>query len=131
VRSAFGGHVVRRRGRRDLVRDKAKSQKGVNLKRNPTVTVLIEGGLTCATLRGVAIEGHAEIVDDPDARLRVGISIWERYNGPYRDEKRRHVDQMMKNRIAVRVSPSRVRSWDHRTLGLPDTPVAGSTASPP
>jgi hypothetical protein len=24
--------------------------------------------------------------------------------------------------------PGRVRSWDHRKLGLPDMPVSGSTA---
>jgi len=76
----------------------------------------------------VAVEGRADIVDDPEARLRVGISIWERYHGPYRDEKRKHVDRMMNNRIAVRISPARVRSWDHRKLGLPDMAVAGSTA---
>ncbi|MGV0660582.1 pyridoxamine 5'-phosphate oxidase family protein, partial [Mycolicibacterium pulveris] len=37
---------------------KAKSQKAVNLRRNPTVTVLIEDGHTYDTLRGVSIEGR-------------------------------------------------------------------------
>jgi hypothetical protein len=54
--------------------------------------------------------------------------VWERYNGPYSDEVRPFVDQMMNNRIAVRVAPSRLRSWDHRKLGMPEMPVAGSTA---
>jgi len=107
---------------------KAKSQKAVNLRRDPTVTVMIEDGLTYDTLRGVSIDGRAEIVADPDALLRVGISVWERYTGPYSDDVRPLVDQMMKNRIAVRVLPSRMRSWDHRKLGLPPLPVAGSTA---
>jgi len=39
-----------------------------------------------------------------------------------------YVEQMMNKRIAVRVKASRYRSWDHRKLGLPDMPVAGSTA---
>ena len=107
---------------------KAKSQKAVNLRRNPTVTVMVEGGLTYDTLRGVSIEGRGEIVDDPDVLLRVGISVWERYTGPYTDEMRPFVDQMMNNRIAVRVVPKRVRSWDHRKLGMAQMPVAGSTA---
>ncbi|WP_458318528.1 pyridoxamine 5'-phosphate oxidase family protein [Mycolicibacterium brisbanense] len=107
---------------------KAKSQKAVNLRRDPTVTVMIEDGLTYGTLRGVSIDGRAEIVDDPEALLRVGISVWERYTGPYTEEMRPFVDQMMNNRIAVRVVPSRLRSWDHRKLGLPAMPVSGSTA---
>ena len=107
---------------------KAKSQKAVNLRRNPTVTVMVEDGLTYDTLRGVSIEGRGEIIDDPDVLLRVGISVWERYTGPYTDDMRPFVDQMMNNRIAVRVVPKRVRSWDHRKLGMAQMPVAGSTA---
>ena len=30
----------------------------------------------------------------------MGISVWERYTGPYTDEMRPFVDQMMNNRIA-------------------------------
>ncbi|MET0450646.1 MAG: PPOX class F420-dependent oxidoreductase [Mycobacterium sp.] len=108
---------------------KAKSQKAVNLRRDPTITVMIEDGHTYDTLRGVSIDGRAEIVDsDPEQLLRVGISVWERYTGPYTDDTRPFVDQMMHNRIAVRVVPSRLRSWDHRKLGMPEMPVAGSTA---
>ena len=108
---------------------KAKSQKAVNLRRDPTITVMIEDGKTYDTLRGVSIDGQAEIVDsDPELLLRVGISVWERYTGPYTEEMKPFVDQMMNNRIAVRVVPSRLRSWDHRKLGMPEMPVSGSTA---
>lgn len=108
---------------------KAKSQKAVNLRRDPTVTVMIEDGDTYNTLRGVSIDGRAQIVDDdPDLLLRVGISVWERYTGPYSDDMRPFVDQMMNNRIAVRVVPERTRSWDHRKLGMPEIPLGGSTA---
>jgi len=34
----------------------------------------------------------------------------------------------MNKRIAVRIVADRTRSWDHRKLGLPEMPVAGSTA---
>lgn len=108
---------------------KAKSQKAVNLRRDPTITVMIEDGQTYPTLRGVSIDGTAEIVDsDADLLHRVGVSVWERYTGPYTDEMKPFVDQMMNNRIAVRVVPSRLRSWDHRKLGMGDMPVSGSTA---
>lgn len=107
---------------------KAKSQKAVNLRRDPTITVMIEDGHTYDTLRGVSIDGRAEVVDEPDTNLRVGISVWERYTGPYTEEMRPFVDHMMNNRVCIRVVPSRTRSWDHRKLGMPGMPLSGSTA---
>ncbi|OZE94804.1 pyridoxamine 5'-phosphate oxidase family protein [Rhodococcoides fascians] len=107
---------------------KAKSQKAVNLRRDARVTVLVEDGLTYDALRGVSIEGRAEIVDDADAITKVGISVWERYTGPYSEKVRPFVDQMMNKRIAVRIVSDRVRSWDHRKLGLPAMPPGGTTA---
>ena len=107
---------------------KAKSQKAVNLKRDPRVSFLIEGGDTYDTLRGVSFEGVAEIVDDPDVSHRVGVSVFERYTGPYSDEMKPIVEQMMNKRVCVRIVARRARSWDHRKLGLPAMPLGGSTA---
>ncbi|OBF22718.1 PPOX class F420-dependent oxidoreductase [Mycobacterium kubicae] len=107
---------------------KAKSQKAVNLKRDPRVSFLLEDGDTYDTLRGVSFEGTAEIVEDPEALHRVGISVWERYTGPYSDEVKPFVDQMMNKRVGVRIVSQRTRSWDHRKLGLPKMPVGGTTA---
>lgn len=107
---------------------KAKSQKAVNLRRDPTITVMIEDGHTYDTLRGVSIDGTAEIIDDPETNMRVGISVWERYTGPYSQEVKPFVEQMMNNRVCVRVVPGRIRSWDHRKLGMPAVPLGGSTA---
>lgn len=107
---------------------KAKSQKAVNLRRDPRVSFLIEGGQTYDTLRGVSFEGTAEIVEDPEMLFRVGVSVWERYTGPYSEEMRPAVDAMMNKRVAVRIRTRRTRSWDHRKLGLPAMPLAGSTA---
>ncbi|MCC3311907.1 pyridoxamine 5'-phosphate oxidase family protein [Nocardia africana] len=106
---------------------KAKSQKAVNLRRDPRVTVLVEAGDTYDQLRGVSIEGRAEIVEDPEALFKVGISVWERYTGPYTEELRPMVEAMLNKRIAIRVVPERVRSWDHRKLGMPAMPPGGST----
>lgn len=107
---------------------KAKSQKVVNLRRDPHATVLIEDGDTYDTLRGVSIEGTVEVYDDAESCLKVGISVWERYTGPYSDDLQPAVEAMMNKRVAVRLVPSRLRSWDHRKLNLPSMPVAGSTA---
>ncbi|WP_037370613.1 pyridoxamine 5'-phosphate oxidase family protein [Amycolatopsis orientalis] len=113
---------------------KAKAQKAVNLRRDPRVTVLIEDGLTYDVLRGVSLEGRAEVVDDPEALWAVGVDIWERYHGEYTDEAKPMVEFMLRKRVAVRVDVARIRSWDHRKLGLGPMPLAGSTAehcSPP
>ena len=110
------------------VETKLKSQKVVNIKRDPKVSFLIEDGMTYDSLRGVTFEGAAEIHDDPDTIFKVGVSVWERYNGPYTEDLRPAVDMMMNKRVAVRINTNRVRSWDHRKLGLPAMPLAGSTA---
>lgn len=107
---------------------KVKSQKAVNLRRNPRASFLIEDGLTYDTLRGVSFEGIGEIVEDPDTVFRVGVSVWERYNGPYTADLKPAVDMMMNKRVAVRIAATRTRSWDHRKLGLPAIPLGGSTA---
>ncbi|WP_280265900.1 pyridoxamine 5'-phosphate oxidase family protein [Nocardia wallacei] len=109
---------------------KLKSQKAVNIRRDPRVTVLVEAGDTYDQLRGVSIEGRAEIVDDPEALFQVGISVWERYTGPYTDDLRPMVEAMLNKRVAIRVVPTRTRSWDHRKLGLPEMPLSGTTWPP-
>jgi PPOX class probable F420-dependent enzyme len=111
---------------------KAKSQKAVNLRRDPTISCLAEDGDVYEELRGVAIEGHAEVIDDPEALWRVGVAVWERYHGPYSEEVRPLVELSLRKRVAVRVRATRVRSWDHRKLGLPSSGAAtGSTVSAP
>jgi PPOX class probable F420-dependent enzyme len=110
------------------VETKVKSQKVVNIRRNPRVSFMIEDGMTYDSLRGVSFEGTAEIHDDPDTIFAVGVSVWERYNGPYTEDLKPAVDMMMNKRVAVRIAANRVRSWDHRKLGLPAMPVAGTTA---
>ena len=111
---------------------KAKSQKVVNLRRDPRISCLLEDGATYEDLRGVSIEGTAEVSDDADLLWRIGVNLWERYYGPYSEEVRPLVEVMLNKRVAVRVHPQRVRSWDHRKLGLPSTGnPAGTTAAAP
>jgi PPOX class probable F420-dependent enzyme len=107
---------------------KAKSQKAVNLRRDPRITVLIEDGETYDSLRGVSFEGTAEITEDPDKLWEVGVSVWERYNGPYTEEVEPLVQFMLHNRVAVRVAVTRTRSWDHRKLGMDPMELGGTTA---
>ena len=107
---------------------KGRSQKAVNLRRDPRITVLLEDGLTYDTLRGVSIEGTAVISEDPDDLWKVGVSVWERYTGPYTEEAKPLVEFMLQKRIAVRVDVDRIRTWDHRKLGMDPMPLGGTTA---
>ena len=79
-------------------------------------------------LRGVAIEGTAEVVEDEAVVWDVCVNIFERYNGEYSEEMKPFVEFMAHNRAAIRLDPQRVRSWDHRKLGLPAMELGGSTA---
>jgi PPOX class probable F420-dependent enzyme len=111
---------------------KAKSQKAVNLRRNPVISCLAEDGEVYGDLRGVAVEGQAEVSDDPQFLWRVGVGVWERYYGPYTEEQRPLVEASLRKRVAVRVRATRMRSWDHRKLGLPASgPATGSTVTAP
>jgi PPOX class probable F420-dependent enzyme len=98
---------------------KAKSQKVLNLRRDPRITCLVEEGQSYEELRGVELVGRAEIVEDPDYLWRIGVSVFERYQGPYSEEMRPYVEAMLHKRVGVRVDVERVVSWDHAKLGLP------------
>lgn len=110
---------------------KAKSQKVANLRRDPRITCSAEAGHTYDQLRGVSVEGTATIIDDTasDEYWAAGISVFERYQGPYDEELRPIVEFMMHKRVVVRVDATRVRSWDHRKLGIDPMPLGGSTAA--
>ena len=108
---------------------KRKAQKVVNLRRDPRLSFLVEAGQTYDQLRGVAMEGTGVVIEDEDVVWDVCVSIFERYNGPYSEEMRPFVEFMANNRAAVRLDTARVRSWDHRKLGLPAMELGGSTAA--
>ena len=106
---------------------KAKAQKIVNLRRDDRLSVMIEAGNTYETLRGITLEGRGVIVEDPAELWRVGVNVWERYTAPYSEEFQPFVEAMLRKRVAVRLDVERVRSWDHRKLGMGPTDIGGTT----
>lgn len=95
----------------------AKSQKAVNLRRDPRLTCLIEAGERYDELRGVQIKGQAVILDDYETVQRIGELIWERYTGPLNENTRSMVISQAAKRVVVVVKPVEIVSWDHRKLG--------------
>ena len=94
-----------------------KSQKIINLRRDPRLTVLVATGEVYEQLKGVSIQGQAEIVDDPDDVLRYGEAVYERYWGPLNDTVREGVRAMGAKRVVIVVKPDKILSWDHSKLG--------------
>jgi PPOX class probable F420-dependent enzyme len=95
---------------------KAKSQKVQNLRRNPTITCMVEDGDTYNELRGVQIIGTAEVFEDRDRLIEMGKSVFERHVGPYTDDMLPAVEMMLNKRVGIKVHPVRVASWDHTKL---------------
>ena len=95
----------------------ARSQKIVNLRRDPRLTGLIETGDEYSELKGVELVGQGIVLDDRDAVQAVGESVWERYTGPVDDAARQAVAVVGAKRVAVRFDVEKSVSWDHTKLG--------------
>jgi PPOX class probable F420-dependent enzyme len=93
------------------------SQKVVNLRRDHRIAVLCEAGETYLELRGVSINGTAEVVDQ-EPRLSELMAVIVQRNNPEMDSASvaKHVVEMAKKRVVVVVRPERTMSWDHRKL---------------
>jgi PPOX class probable F420-dependent enzyme len=113
------------------IETKAKSQKAVNLRRDPRMVFMVEAGDSYDTLRGVSLEGAATIIEETGGAeyWAAAVSMYERYTGPYTHDARPVVEFMMNKRIVVKLVPQRVRSWDHRKLGLDPMSPMGATAA--
>jgi PPOX class probable F420-dependent enzyme len=112
------------------IETKSKSQKAVNLRRDPRMVFMVEAGHSYDTLRGVSLEGACTIIEEADGEeyWAAAVSVYERYTGPYTPDARPVVEFMMRKRIVVKLVPQRIRSWDHRKLGLDPMAAMGSTA---
>jgi PPOX class probable F420-dependent enzyme len=96
----------------------AKSQKIVNLRRDPRITCMVEAGETYDQLRGVELVARAEIIEDPDEVQRFGVLEFERLqNTKMTEALMPQVLRMASKRVVVKIRTERVVSWDHRKLG--------------
>ena len=95
----------------------AKSQKAINLERDPRLACLVETGQSYDELRGVQIRGRATLSQRDEDIQRIGQAIWERYNGPLNEQSQEAVKKMGLKRVVVFVKPVEIISWDHRKLG--------------
>ena len=101
-----------------------KSQKIVNLIRNPKLTVLVETGEAYDELRGVMIKGDAKLIDDRDFVLSMYGKLAAKYEmigGERRELTNEELEtafgRFAEKNTAVIIDPHRVITWDHTKLG--------------
>ena len=93
-----------------------KSQKALNLRRDPRATLQVEaGGRDYGQLRGVMIEADTVVHDDVDTVAGVGAELLSRYSGG--EVGREVVMAQAPKRVAFEFRESRRVTWDHRKLG--------------
>jgi len=97
-----------------------KSQKVLNIQRDPKVSLLAESGTEYAELRGVVIYGRATVIDDIDT-VKATLIAATVGDVPEDPKAREAMDAVITNtaskRVCIRIQPERVVSWDHRKLG--------------
>jgi PPOX class probable F420-dependent enzyme len=94
------------------------SQKIKNLQRDPRVSALVEDGTDYFELRGVSIQGTAEVITDKDRIREIGTTVATRMVGGHDlgDFGRETVEKQVQKRYAVIITPTKVATWDHRKM---------------
>lgn len=107
-----------------VFRSFTKSQKIVNLMRNPKLSVLLETGESYAELRGATIRGTASLVTDRTFVLDIYGALAAKYE--MIGGRRQVLDaegleaafgRFAEKNTAVVVEPERIATWDHTKLG--------------
>lgn len=96
----------------------AKSQKVVNLRRDPRITALVETGDVYEELKGVEIVGRAVLHEDPETKELVARSVAARYfdvSAPADLDV--VIAGLVNKRVAIEIVPEKIVSWDHAKLG--------------
>lgn len=96
----------------------AKSQKVLNLRRDPKLTAMLESGKAYSELKGWVVEGQAEIIEDTAFTARVMALVGQKYNGiPVSTETPEAALKVASKRVVIRINPVDIYSWDHAKLG--------------
>jgi general stress protein 26 len=90
----------------------AKAQKVLNIRRNAKVGLMVETGETYAELRGVMVRGTCELIEDVETVRRV---MAKRRGGA--ENGREGAFASAPKRVALKVVPHKIASWDHSKLG--------------
>ena len=106
-----------------------RGQKVVNLRRNPSCTVLVDRNEKFPELQAVMFQGNASVLEDADAEAadpylaEVRMQMAHKYNGghgqpPVDDPPPNGATAAGRNRRWIVLQPERTVSWDNFKLGL-------------
>ena len=105
-----------------------RSQKALNLERDPRISCLVEVGEQYFDLRGVLIQGMARRIEDPKVVAEIGrqvTGVIAAAGGPQggaadagasAEALADYVENAARKRYGYCVEPNRVISWDHTKL---------------
>jgi PPOX class probable F420-dependent enzyme len=94
----------------------AKSQKVMNIRRDPKITGLVESGEAYNELRGVELVGTARLIEDYESIRDLGIRVSTKYTGAPSDAALPFIEKQAQKRIGVVIDVESVVSWDHTKL---------------
>jgi nitroimidazol reductase NimA-like FMN-containing flavoprotein (pyridoxamine 5'-phosphate oxidase superfamily) len=97
-----------------------KSQKAVNLERDPRISCLVEDGEEYFDLRGVLVQGTARRIDDHERIAVIGRQLTAVIGGAMAGADAgaltQYVEHAARKRYGYSVQPSKIISWDHTKL---------------
>ncbi len=94
-----------------------KSQKILNLHRDPRITVLLEDGTEYEKLRGITINGTAELYSEPEDVQKYAAAVISRNHGIDLKDATNAAANLANKRTAVVIKAEKTISWDHTKLG--------------
>ena len=94
-----------------------KSQKILNLHRDSRIALLLEDGLEYEKLRGVTINGTAELYSEPEDVQKYAAAVIARNHGIDLADASNAAAALANKRTAVVVKAEKIISWDHTKLG--------------
>ena len=100
-----------------VFRSFSKSQKIVNLMRNPKISVLVESGKAYKDLKGAMIRGNATLIDDAAYILELYGRLSARYPMVGDTPIKAAFGRYASKNTAVRIEPVKIATWDHSKLG--------------
>lgn len=100
----------------------AKSQKAVNLRRDPRCAFLVEDGVAYGELRGLLVTGPVTLIAGYDDVRAIGIALYDRYTKPHTGTPAEEgpiveIEHQARKRVGISLPVADMASWDHRKLG--------------
>lgn len=90
-----------------------KTKKIRNIKLNTKVSLVVDSGHELFKVKGIMINGLANIVADEKTVRRIRTLFAEKYFGSVDSPEFARLDFYMKKQVFVRIKPTKIVSWDY------------------